>query len=164
MTEQKAVHATIVLERSYDAPPSRVFEAFADPAARMRWGVPSPSVRLVYDEADFRVGGRDLSRCGPAGNLKYRVETLYRDIVPDQRIISTEVVNEGETRLAVSQITVEFKPSAAGTRLVLSDQIAALSGADMIAGSKHGYSKALENLAIEVARENAIAGQRPPAA
>ena len=61
----------------------RVFEAFADPVARMRWGVPSANVELVYLEADFRVGGRDVSRCGPAGNLMFHVDLTYLDIVPD---------------------------------------------------------------------------------
>ena len=150
-------HATIVLERTYDARPSRVFAAFVDPAARMRWGVPSQSVRLIYDQTDFRIGGKDVARCGPAGNLMYRVETFYQDIVPDQRIISAEVVTKDETRLAVSLITVELQPSAAGTRLVLTDQIAALSGADMVADSKAGYSAALDNLATDLAQEPAAA-------
>ncbi len=87
----------------------------------------------------------------------YRVETFYQDIVPDQRIISAEVVTKDETRLAVSLITVELQPSAAGTRLVLTDQIAALSGADMVADSKAGYSAALDNLATDLAREPAAA-------
>ncbi|UVK56548.1 SRPBCC domain-containing protein [Mesorhizobium sp. AR02] len=85
MTEPSVTHATIVLERVYDASPARVFQALADPQARARWGTPSKNVDLVYDRSDFRVGGLDVSRCGPRGSLIYRVETRYIDIEPEQR-------------------------------------------------------------------------------
>ena len=153
MTRPKTAHATIVIERSFDASPARVFEAFADPAARMRWGVPSADTRLVYLEADFRVGGRDVSRCGPAGNLIFHVDLSYLDIVPATRIVSVETVSHDDTRLSVSLITVDFQPSGKGTRLVLADQIVALDGSDMVAGSRAGLNAALDNLAGELRRD-----------
>lgn len=145
-------HDTIVFERTYDATPARVFEAFARPEARMRWGVASANVELVYDEADFRVGGLDIGRCGPRGNLVYRVETRYADIVPQRRIVYSEVVLQDDNRLCFAQITVEFLPEGSGTRLVLTDQVAAFGGASMIAGHKAGHAGALDNLAIELRR------------
>jgi uncharacterized protein YndB with AHSA1/START domain len=155
MTEPSVTHATIVLERVYDASPARVFQALADPQARARWGTPSKNVDLVYDKTDFRVGGLDVSRCGPRGSLIYRVETRYVDIEPEQRIVSTEVVCEGWSRLSVSLITVELHPEGASTRLVLTDQIAAFGGKDMIAGSQAGFNAALDNLAVELASQSA---------
>jgi len=155
MTEPFVTHATIVLERVYDAAPARVFKALADPQARMRWGTPSKDVELVYDKADFRVGGLDVSRCGPRGKLIYRVETRYMDIEPEYRIVSTEVVSEGWNRLSVSLITVELQAIGRSTRLMLTDQIAAFGGKDMIAGSEAGFSAALTNLAAEFERESA---------
>jgi uncharacterized protein YndB with AHSA1/START domain len=156
MTESSVTHATIMLERTYDASPARVFEALADPQARMRWGTPSKHVELVYDKADFRVAGLDVSRCGPRGKLFYRVETRYLDIEPEHRIVSTEVVSEGWNRLSVSLITVELQAVRLSTRLVLTDQIAAFGDKDMIAGSEAGFSAALANLAAEFARESAV--------
>ena len=150
MTQSRTTHTTLVIERSFDASPARVFKAFADPAARMRWGVPSANVELIYLEADFRVGGHDVSRCGPAGNLKFDVDLSYLDIVPEQRIVSVETVSQDATRLSVSLITVEFQPSGKGTRLVLTDQIVALDGSDMVAGSRAGFNAALDNLAREL--------------
>ena len=157
MTTPPVNHDTIVLERSYEATPGRVFEAFASPEARMRWGVPSANVELVYDATDFRVGGVDISRCGPRGNLVYRVETRYRDIVPERRIISIETVSEGENRLSFALITVEFLPAGSGTLLVLTDQVAAFGGASMIAGHRAGHARALNNLAVELQRQPAEA-------
>jgi uncharacterized protein YndB with AHSA1/START domain len=145
-------HATLVFERSFDVPPARVFEAFADPQARMRWGAPSADTALVYLETDFRVGGCDISRCGHTGNLIYRVENRYFDIVPDQRIISTEIVSHGEQRLSVALITVDIRASGKGTHLVLTDQVAALDDSLMIAGYRTGLNAALDNLERELRR------------
>jgi uncharacterized protein YndB with AHSA1/START domain len=152
MTAPPVNHDTIVLERTYEATPARVFEAFASPEARMRWGVPSANVELVYDEADFRIDGLDVSRCGPRGNLVYRVETRYREIVPQRRIISTEVVSEGGKALSFALITVEFLREGSGTRLILTDQVAAFGGRSMIDGHRAGHACALDNLAAELRR------------
>ncbi|UDL87933.1 SRPBCC family protein [Mesorhizobium sp. PAMC28654] len=157
MTEASVTHATIVLERTYDASSARVFKALADPQARMRWGTPSKHVELIYDKADFRVGGLDVSRCGPRGKLIYRVETRYLDIEPEHRIVSTETVSEGWNRLSVSLITVELKAQGKSTRLILTDQVAAFGDKDMIAGSEAGFSAALDNLAAEFSSEPANA-------
>ena len=37
MTERSVTHATFTVERTYDASPARVFNAFADPAIKRRW-------------------------------------------------------------------------------------------------------------------------------
>jgi uncharacterized protein YndB with AHSA1/START domain len=37
VTDRSVTHATFVVERSYDAPPARVFAAWADPEAKARW-------------------------------------------------------------------------------------------------------------------------------
>ena len=58
------LHATLVFERKIPAPPEKVFAALADPQARIAWGAPSDTAVLIYDESDFREGGRDCFRCG----------------------------------------------------------------------------------------------------
>ncbi len=144
--QRTVAHETFVLERSYAAAPQRVFVAWADPEARKRWAVPSPDQAIEYLEADFRIGGRDISLCGGVGDLRFRVEARYLDIVPDRRIVFSEVVEAGDRRLSASLISVQVDTGAGGTRLTLTDQIAAFDGADMIAGSRAGLDAALDNL------------------
>lgn len=146
IAERSVVHETFVLERRYDAEPGRVFAALADPEARRRWAVPSPDQAIEYEQADFRVGGCDVSRCGPVGDLRYRVEARYLDIVPDRRIVFSETIASGEVRFSVSLISVELAAAAAGTHLLLTDQIASLDGANMAPGCKAGLGAALDNL------------------
>ena len=143
-------HDMIGLERTYPASPARVFAAWADPSTRLRWAVPKGQA-LVFDETDFRVGCRDVSRCGDPGDLRYRLMTLYEDIRADRRLVMTERCWEGETLLSVALITVEIEPVAAGSRLTLTNQIVALDGGGMIDGSRHGWNAALDNLGEELA-------------
>ena len=37
MTQRSVTHSTFVLERVYEAPPARVFAAWADPAIKALW-------------------------------------------------------------------------------------------------------------------------------
>ncbi|HYE46386.1 MAG TPA: SRPBCC family protein [Caulobacter sp.] len=139
------LHDTLVLERAYAATPERVFNAWADPGARLRWAVPKGEA-LAFDATDFRVGGRDVSRCGAPGDLRFRIETLYEAIVDDRRIVFSERCFEGETLLSVYLVTVEIARDGEGARLTLTNQIVALDGGGMIAGSKAGWNAALDNL------------------
>ncbi len=143
-------HETLVLQRTYAATPARVFRAWADPAARLRWGPPSDGVAMVYDTADFRAGGQDISRCGTPGVLEYRVEVRYLEILPDRRIVMSETVAQDGQILSAALITVELTAEGAGTRLAFTDQVAAIGGPDMIAGSRAGWNAALDNLVREI--------------
>ena len=88
MIERTVQHATIVLDRIFDASPERVFAAWADPAARVRWDVPGDDWEIAEHEQDFRVGGREATRFGPKGDPLYSSKGHYLDIVADARIIS----------------------------------------------------------------------------
>jgi hypothetical protein len=48
---------------------------------------------LISLEADFRVGGRDVFRCGPKVDLKCRAETNYFLIVPNVCVVSSEALD-----------------------------------------------------------------------
>src|SRR5712675_989436 len=126
MTE-KSQQATIVLERTYQAPLERVFSEFADPVARARWSAPSNDA-LVYDEADFQIGGKDAFRCGPKGDLKFRGETHYLDIVPNARVVSSETVDVNGQRLAAALTTLDFEPTKDGTNLTVTIQVVSFGG------------------------------------
>jgi uncharacterized protein YndB with AHSA1/START domain len=145
MNEQNVQHATMTLERTYRAPLERVFSEFADPVVRARWSPPSNDA-LIYDEADFRVGGRDVFRCGPRNDLRFRGETSYQVIVPNKCVISSETLDTDGRRIAVSLTTLDLEDSGAGVKLKLTVQIASLAGTGMFKEFESGYKSALENL------------------
>ncbi len=145
-------HATIVMERTYNAAPARVFSAWADVEARKRWSAPADNIRIEYEEADFREGGRDLSRCIEPDNEDYVATVDYIDIKRDQRIFFVEDIAHGKRRVSAALITVELTPKDAGTNLRLTMQIASFDGSNMEQGYQFGWSAALDNLDKEFAQ------------
>jgi uncharacterized protein YndB with AHSA1/START domain len=77
-------------------------------------------------------------------------ETLYRDIVPDQRIVYTSTMSADTDLWTVSLTTVEFMPGEdGGTRLVLTEHGAYLDGHEQPAWREQGTADQLEALAAQ---------------
>lgn len=142
-------HATIVMERTYNASPQRVFAAWSDVEARKRWSAPAADIRIEYEQANFREGGRDLSRCIEPGNDDYVADVRYIDIKRDQRIAFVEDIAHGNRRVSAALISMELTPKGVATHLSLTMQIASFDDADMEKGYQFGWSSALDNLAKE---------------
>jgi uncharacterized protein YndB with AHSA1/START domain len=68
MIERTVEHATIALDRTFDAAPARVFAAWADPPVRVQWDVPGDNWEIAKHEQDFYIGGREATRFGPKGD------------------------------------------------------------------------------------------------
>jgi uncharacterized protein YndB with AHSA1/START domain len=155
MTERTTQHATFVIERAYEAPPARVFAAWADKAAKARW-FGNPDGQSAY-ELDFRVGGREVNRGGPPGGPVYTYEAHYGDIVPDQRIVYSYTMDCGDARISVSVTTVEFKPAGAGTQLTFTEQGVFLDGGDTVQIREHGTNELLDSLGAALSGTTATA-------
>jgi uncharacterized protein YndB with AHSA1/START domain len=138
-------HATFTLERVYPAPPQRVFAAWSDPAAKARWFAGGNADH----ELDFRVGGREIAR-GTHDNQVMTFESRYQDIVPDERIVFASSLYEGTALATVSVTTVELRPDADGTRLLLTEYGAFLDGHEEPAWREQGTADQLTALAKEL--------------
>jgi uncharacterized protein YndB with AHSA1/START domain len=152
VTKRSVTHDTFVIERTYDAPPTRVFDAWALPSAKRLWFSGSEEADDGY-RLDFRVGGRELTRGGPPGGPVYTYEALYRDIVSGRRIVYTYEMHMDGTRISVSVATVELEPAGGGTRLTLTEQGVFLDGHDNSAQREHGTRELLEKLELMLTGE-----------
>ena len=87
MSDRTVQHDTLVIDRTFDADSTRVFAAWASPAARKQWAVPDDGWEIADDQHDFRVGGHEVSHFGPPGDPRYRADTNYFDIIDNARIV-----------------------------------------------------------------------------
>lgn len=145
VTERTAVHDTFTLERVYAATPSRVFQAFADPAAKARWFA-APDDASVERSMDFRVGGSEMTAGSFADGQVHRFDARYYDIVPDERIVYSYEMHLDDVRISVSLATIELRPEGDGTRLVMTEQGVFLDGYDDAGSREHGTNLLLDAL------------------
>jgi uncharacterized protein YndB with AHSA1/START domain len=154
MTQSPVVHGTFTIERSYAAPPARVFAAFADPATKRRWLLGGLGSQVAEFTADFRVGGRESSRFsftgGPPGappsGTRMGNETVYLDIVQNERIVFAYSMLVGDRRMSASLATVELSAFEGGTRLVFTEQGAFFDRNDGAGLRENGWRELLSAL------------------
>jgi uncharacterized protein YndB with AHSA1/START domain len=130
MTTRSVVHDTFTIERRYDAPPTRVFQAFADPAAKALWFAGPPEWEQQDGEFDFSVGGRETSGGGPAGGPVHTYAALYQDIVDNERIVYNYEMGLDGRRMSVSLACVQLRADGDGTRLTITEHGVFLDGLD----------------------------------
>ena len=87
MSQRSTRHDTFTIERHYPVPPERVFDAFADQAKKARWFGCVDGWEVAEHTIDFRIGGREVWRGGPPTGTQHRNDTVYHDIVPNERIV-----------------------------------------------------------------------------
>src|ERR1700691_3824707 len=132
MEQQAVVHNTFVVERAYPVTPERVFAAFSDPVKKRRWYAEG---EIESYDLDFRVGGKEHYASGfkeghPLEGHTLKSENMYRNIVPNRRIIFTSTMALEENIFSISLGTLEFLPSEKGTDLIFTFQSAFLDGSD----------------------------------
>jgi uncharacterized protein YndB with AHSA1/START domain len=142
MSDRSIEHATFVVERVYDVSPERVFAAWSDPRAKARWFHDSEG----EIELDFRVGGWEHGQGALPDGREYAFDALYRDIVPDRRIVYTYDMHLDGIRISVSLATAEFEPEGDGTRLVFTEQGAFLDGHEVPTRREQGMGSLLDSL------------------
>jgi uncharacterized protein YndB with AHSA1/START domain len=157
MTDQTLTHATFSIDRVYDAKPARVFRAFEDTEAKLRWFAKGDDENWQVDafETDFRVGGVEKSLFRYAGGPQISNDTVYLDIVPSERIIIAYTMGMEGKIFSSSMSTIEFRPHGAGTKLVYTEQGLYIGDPGQVAGREHGCREMLETLARELARVDA---------
>ena len=133
---RSVTHSTWTLERTYDAPPARVFKAFADKEAKSQWF--GGGEELQWD-LDFRVGGREVNIGRTDSGTVFSLEALYQDIVPDERKMD-------DARISVSLATIQLEAADGGTRLTFTEQGAYLDGLDTPEQREHGTGELFDSL------------------
>jgi len=79
----------ILITREFDAPKHLVYQAWTTPELIKRWGGERGEVTIA--EVDLRVGETWRYALMANGGFEVAFHGEYREIVPNERIVSTEV-------------------------------------------------------------------------
>jgi uncharacterized protein YndB with AHSA1/START domain len=152
--QQLTTHGSFALERTYPVPPSRVFEAFRDPALKRRWSVEADDGEVLEHKLDFRVGGREITRFRFGKGSEIHSDTSFEDIVPDSRIVLVFRMRIDGRLASVAMTTVELVPTDGGTQLTYTEQGVFVDGLHNNDVAEHGTGVLLQRLGetlVEVA-------------
>jgi uncharacterized protein YndB with AHSA1/START domain len=148
----------ILVTREFDAPRRLVYKAWTTPELVARWWTAKRGTAKEM-EIDLRVGGRWRYAMETDDGQEVAFHGEYREIVPDERIVSTEVyegapVSPEEAEAGATLNTVTFAEQGGRTTATILIQCPSPEIRDMIvaSGMEDGLQDALE-LLEGVARE-----------
>jgi uncharacterized protein YndB with AHSA1/START domain len=144
----------ILITREFDAPRHLVYRAWTTPELVMRWWSGHRGTMQIAD-IDLRVGGMWRYVMVANGGFEVAFHGEYREIVPDERIVTTEVF-EGMPEVGEPALnTVTFTEADGRTTLELLTTVSSKEMRDMIiaTGMEAGMQEqmdVLEELAISL--------------
>jgi uncharacterized protein YndB with AHSA1/START domain len=125
----------ILITREFDAPPRLVYKAWTTPELVQRWWAGQRG-RMTVTDIDLRVGGMWRYVMIADGGYEVAFHGEYREIVPNERIVTTEVFegappSDGDDVIDV----VTFAEADGRTRLELLVRCPSREVRDMISSS-----------------------------
>lgn len=147
-------HTTFTIRRDLPASTRHAFRFWAEKALKRRWTDCHPDWTVLEDRFDFAPGGEEAVRWRTAEGIKQAFTARYLDIVAGQRIIYAFEMSSAGERVSASLATVEFHPDGTGTRMLYTEQMAFLAGAEAmkmrIAGTGSGFDRLVDALTMDV--------------
>ena len=107
--------STIRLHRVFKTTPERLYKAFIDPRAMVKWLPPHGFTGQVHS-MDARVGGRyKMSFTNLTTGSSHSFGGEYLELVPGKRIVHTDVFDAGPP--GTMKVTVELRKVMVGTEI-----------------------------------------------
>ena len=135
----------ILITREFDAPKELVYKAWTTPELVKRWWSAKRGETTVV-EIDLRAGGKWRSAMVTDDGMEVAFHGEYQEVVPNERIVSTEVYEAVPDAEAVD--TIEFAEADGRTTLTMLVQHQRKEHRDMHieSGMENGLQDALDLL------------------
>ena len=151
MAEARALDGREVnITRIFDAPRTRVFEAWTSAEHLTQWFCPADFTVLACD-VDLRPGGVFTVRMRSPDGLVFEWRNTYREIVVPERLVYASTISDGEGAKLFDVLTsVAFADAGEGTELSVQSAIERLhdpEAAAFAAAMEPGWHDGLDNLA-----------------
>jgi uncharacterized protein YndB with AHSA1/START domain len=139
----------VLIRRRFDAPPRRVYDAFANIQALAELIRPD-DVKIEETEADVREGGEYKIVLRMPDNDLWTLRGVYRQVSPPHHLALTwNWVEDNPEEEQHTLLTLEFAHDGDGTELILRHELFVRE--DSRNSHENGWVKCLDNLAAELA-------------
>jgi uncharacterized protein YndB with AHSA1/START domain len=135
----------ILITREFAAPRHLVYRAWTTPELIKRWWHAKRG-KMTVAEVDLRVGGRWRYVMIADGGLEVAFQGEYREIVPNERLVSTEVFELVPDAKAVDTLTLTEQGGRTTLTILVQHQTKAHRDAHLESGMEAGLQDALDLL------------------
>lgn len=108
--------AGLTIERTYDASPEEVWEAWTDPQALIRWFGPADTGSVLGADLDVQPGGHYRIAFSTKDGEQHEVSGIYREVQPPHKLVFSWAWRSTPER--ESLVSLLFQPAGAGTHLI----------------------------------------------
>jgi uncharacterized protein YndB with AHSA1/START domain len=135
----------ILITREFDAPRHLVYRAWTEPELVRRWWTANRG-EMTVAEIDLRVGGTWRYVMVTPDGLEVAFHGEYRELVPNERIVSTEVYEGMPDAQAVDTLTLAEGGGRTTLRLLVQHSSKEHRDAHIESGMEDGLQDALDLL------------------
>jgi len=108
---------SLTLSRHYPVAPEKVWRAWTEPEAVMKWWGPGPDEPVSVAQLDVRVGGRFRIVFGGPDGKAHECQGVYKEVAPHRKLVFTWTW-PNSTPERESLVTITFRVAGKGTELV----------------------------------------------
>jgi len=158
MSESTIFEEAVVIERTFDAEVSLIWQMWTDPEHFKKWYGPK-GFSVPVAEMDVRVGGKRLiCMASPDGSMKMWTTGEYVEIIPKERLVYTESMadEKGNVLLpsaigmpdgypATTKVTVLLEDLGGRTKMAMTH-----AGVPAESGAGGGWEQAFDKLADHI--------------
>jgi uncharacterized protein YndB with AHSA1/START domain len=140
----------ILITREFDAPAELVYKAWTTPELIKRWWAGKRG-EVTSVEVDLRVGGSWRYVMNATGGFEVAFHGEYRELVPNERIVSTEVFEGMPDAAALDTLTLTEADGKTTLSILVEHELQEHRDAHIQSGMEDGMQESMDALE-EVAR------------